>query len=161
MPAARAFDGHAGFLEDPQHGQVFCQCSCMHFPDVRRVEDLAPAFETARAQQADALIVSNDTVTQAHRVLIVELAGSLRLPAIYPSREFVDTGGLIMYGVNYPDLYRRAAIYVDKILKGAKPGDLPIEQPTKFEMVINLKTAKSLGLAIPPMVEAQADEIIE
>ena len=75
--------------------------------DVRRVEDLAPAFETARAQQADALIVSNDTETQAHRVLIVELAGSLRLPAIYPSREFVDAGGLIMYGVNYPDLYRR------------------------------------------------------
>ena len=129
--------------------------------DVRRVEDLAPAFETARAQQADALIVSNDTVTQAHRVLIVELAGSLRLPAIYPSREFVDAGGLIMYGVNYPDLYRRAAIYVDKILKGAKPGDLPIEQPTKFEMVINLKTAKALGLAVPPMVEAQADDIIE
>jgi putative ABC transport system substrate-binding protein len=88
-------------------------------------------------------------------------AAKHRLPAIYPSREFVDAGGLITYGVNYPDLYRRAATFVDKILKGAKPSDLPVEQPTKFEMVVNLKTAKTLGLALPPAILLRADEVIE
>jgi putative tryptophan/tyrosine transport system substrate-binding protein len=129
--------------------------------DVRRREDLLPALELARAEHADALIVSTDTVTQANRELIAELAAKHLLPAIYPSREFVDAGGLIMYGVDYPDLYRRAAIYVDKILKGAKPADLPVEQPTKFEMVINLRVAKALGITVPPIVLAQADEVIE
>ena len=129
--------------------------------DVRRVEHLAHAFETARAEQADVMIVSADTVTQAHRDLIAKLAASHRLPAIYHSREFIDAGGLMMYGVSYPDLYRRAAIYVAKILKGANPGDLAIEQPTKFEMVINLKTAKALSLTIPLILEAQADELVE
>jgi len=91
----------------------------------------------------------------------VELAAEKRLPAVYTSREFVDTGGLMSYGANSADLHRRAATYVDKILKGAKPGDLPVEQPTKFELVINLKTAKDLGLILPPSLLARADELIQ
>ena len=93
--------------------------------------------------------------------MIVELAARYRVPTMYASREFVDAGGLISYGVNYPDLYRRAAIYVDKILKGAKPADLPVEQPTRFEFVVNLKAAKALGLTIPVSFQLRADELIE
>jgi putative ABC transport system substrate-binding protein len=102
-----------------------------------------------------------DAITLANRQRIVDLAMKYRLPAIYSSREFVDVGGLISYGVSYPDLYRRAATYVDKILKGTKPADLPVEQPTKLELVINLKTAKALGLELPATVLARADEVIE
>jgi putative ABC transport system substrate-binding protein len=102
-----------------------------------------------------------DAITLANRQRIVDLAMKYRLPAIYSSREFVDVGGLISYGVSYPDLYRRAATYVDKILKGTKPADLPVEQPTKLELVINLKTAKTLGLDVPPTLLARADEVIE
>jgi putative ABC transport system substrate-binding protein len=97
----------------------------------------------------------------SERRRLVDLAAQNRLPAVYAWREFVDAGGLMAYGPNLSDLYRRAATYADKILKGAKPGDLPVEQPTKFELVINLKTAKALGLTIPPAVLARADEIIQ
>ena len=129
--------------------------------DVRKPEDLGRAFETAIRQRADALVVGMNVLTQANRRPIADLATKHRLPAIYASREFVDAGGLVVLGVSYPDLYRRAATYVDKILKGTKPADLPIEQPTKFELVINLKAAKAIGLDVPPTLLARADEVIE
>ena len=106
-------------------------------------------------------MVELDAVTEAHREMIVELAAKYRMPVMYAAREFVDVGGLISYGVDYPDLYRRAAIYVDKIFKGAKPADLPVEQPTRFEFVVNLKTARALGITVPPFILARADEVIE
>jgi ABC-type uncharacterized transport system substrate-binding protein len=112
-------------------------------------------------QHANALVVGIDTLTQANQQLIIDLAIKHRLPAIYASREFVDAGGLVSYGVNYPDLYRRSATMVDKIFRGAKPADLPVEQPTKFEMVINQKTAKAIGLPIPQGILLRADEVIE
>ncbi len=126
--------------------------------DVRKAEDLRPAFETAR-QHADALVVGLETLTLANAPLIVELAAKYRLPAMYASTEFV--GGLASYGVNYPDHYRRAATFADKIFKGAKPADLPVEQPTKLELVVNVKTARALGLAIPRTVMLQADQVVE
>src|SRR4029453_11459070 len=101
------------------------------------------------------------TLTQSNLIRIVDLSAKHRLPSIFASREFVDAGGLMAYGPNFTDLYRRAATYVDKILKGAKPADLPIEQPTKFELVINLKTAKRLGLTIPQSGLLRADEVIQ
>jgi putative tryptophan/tyrosine transport system substrate-binding protein len=129
--------------------------------DVRKPEDIASAFVTAAARRADALLMSIDAVTQANQRTFLELAAKHRLPAIYPTREFVENGGLMAYGVSYPDLYRRAATYIDKILKGSNPAALPIEQPTKFELVINLKTAKELGLTVSPTLLARADEVIE
>jgi putative ABC transport system substrate-binding protein len=100
---------------------------------------------------ADAVVVVNQPLQYAHRARIAELAAKHRLPAMYKSRDYPDVGGLISYGVHFPDLFRRAAGYVDKVLKGANPADLPIEQPTKFDLVVNLKTAKALGLTIPPV----------
>ena len=129
--------------------------------DVRKLEDVERAFATAVARRTQALVVGNDTVIHVNRRHVVELAASHRLPAMYLSRELVDAGGLMTYGVSYPDLYRRAAIFVDKIFKGAKPSDLPIEQPTKFELVVNLKTAKALGVAISESFLLRADEVIE
>ena len=129
--------------------------------DIRKVEDIAPAFADATSQHADALIVSVDALTQKNRSFIAQLAAGRGLPAIYVSKEYIDAGGLIAYGPSYPDLYRRAAIYVDKILRGASPSSLPVEQPTKFELIINLKTAKALGLEVPPTLLARADEVIE
>jgi putative tryptophan/tyrosine transport system substrate-binding protein len=129
--------------------------------DVRKPEDLGPAFDAAIRQRTDGLIVGQDGLLQANRNLIVELAAKHRLPAIYRSMEFIEAGGLMAYGPNYPDLYRRAASYVDKILKGAKPGDLPIEQPTKFELIINLKAGKALALTIPQPLLLRADEVIQ
>ena len=129
--------------------------------DVRTLEDLGRAFDAGVRQHVGAVVVGIDDLTQMYRRVIVDLAAKHRKPAMYASREFADAGGLISYGVNYPDLYRRAAAFVDRIFKGARPGDLPIEQPTKFELVINLKTAKALGLTIPPSVLARADQVIE
>jgi putative ABC transport system substrate-binding protein len=127
--------------------------------DVRNPEDLAPAFDAAVRQRADGIVVSVDTLTQANRRHIVELAARHRLPAIYATSEF--DGGLAAYGVNYADAYRHAASFVDRIIKGAKPADLPMEQPTTLQLVLNLKTAKALGLTIPPSLVLQADRVIE
>ena len=129
--------------------------------DVRKREDFEPAFDAAVRLGVDACMVTLDSLLQANRKLIIELMAKHRLPAIYQAREFIDAGGLMVYGPSYPDLYRRAASYADKILKGANPGDLPIEQPTKFELVINLKTAKALGLKIPQSMLLRADELIQ
>ena len=127
--------------------------------DVRKAEDLGRAFDGAITRRVDALVVGLDTLTQANQRLIVDLAAKHRLPAIYASMEFV--GGLVAYGVNYPDMYRRAAGFAVKIFKGAKAADLPVEQPTKFELIINLKTARALGLTIPQSVLLRADELIQ
>ena len=129
--------------------------------DVRNEEDLRRAFQVAVQHHVDALLIGIDAVTQAHQRTIVELAARNRLPAVHPSRDFVEIGGLMAYAVNYPDLYFRAASLVDKVFRGAKPAELPVEQPTKFELVINLKTAKALGLTVPPALLARADEVIE
>jgi putative ABC transport system substrate-binding protein len=129
--------------------------------EARRVDDIDRAFATVRAKHAMALLLIADGLLGSNRKRIVELTAKDRLPAIYWRREFVEDGGLMSYGASVVDLYRRAAAYVDKLLKGAKPADLPVEQPTKFELVINLKSAKALGLTIPPAVLARADEIIQ
>jgi putative ABC transport system substrate-binding protein len=129
--------------------------------DVRSQGDLGRAFELAVRQHVDALVIGADGLTQLHQQTIVDLVARNRLPAAYPAREFVEAGGLIAYAVNYPDLYFRVASFVDKIFKGAKPGELPVEQPTKFELIINLKTAKALGLTIPPSLLQRADQVIE
>jgi putative ABC transport system substrate-binding protein len=129
--------------------------------DVRSQGDLGRAFERAVRKHIDALLIGADGLTQMHQQALVGLVARNRLPAAYPAREFVEAGGLIAYAVNYPDLYFRFASFVDKIFKGAKPGELPVEQPTKFELVINLKTAKALGLTIPQTVLLRADEVIQ
>jgi putative ABC transport system substrate-binding protein len=129
--------------------------------DVKTLSDLQRAFDSAVRDRADALYVMGDVFTFVHRARIVALAAKNRLPAIYTSRRAVQAGGLMSYGPVLRDLFRRAATYVDKILKGARPGDLPVEQPTKFELTINLKTAKALGLTIPPSLLGRADEVIQ
>ena len=128
--------------------------------DVRKREDIEQAFG-ALDRSSDAVIVGLEALTQAHRALIADLAVRSRLPAIYGGREFIEAGGLIFYGPSFPDIYRRAATYVDKILKGAKPADLPVEQPTKFEMMINLKAARAIGLEVPLFLQQTADEVID
>jgi putative ABC transport system substrate-binding protein len=129
--------------------------------DVRGPDDFDTAFEAARGLHPDALITVEDPLTLVHRTPIAEFTAREQLPSLHGIREFVAAGGLMSYGASLLDLFRRAASYVDKILRGAKPSDLPIQQPIKFEMVINLKTAKALRLTIPPTVLARADEVIE
>jgi putative ABC transport system substrate-binding protein len=128
--------------------------------EIRRAEDIAPGFETLKGR-ADALYVCNDPLVTTNRVRINALALGARLPTIHGVRAYVEAGGLMSYGANFPELFRRAGDYVDKILRGAKPADLPVEQPTKFDLVINLKSAKALGLTVPPTLLARADEVIE
>jgi putative tryptophan/tyrosine transport system substrate-binding protein len=142
QPAARTFGLEVAILE------------------VRRVEDIASAFDALKGR-ADALYVCADPLMYTNRIRINTLALSERLPTMHGLREYVEAGGLMSYGANIADHFRRNAEYVDKILRGAKPGDLPIEQPTKFDLVINLTTAKALGLEIPPTLLARADEVIE
>jgi len=127
--------------------------------EIRRAEDIEPAFKALR--DAHALFVVGDALTYTHRAQVIALVQEARLPTTYPVREFVVAGGLMSYGPNYSDLFRRAADYVDKILRGAKPGDIPIEQPTKFDLFINLATAKAIGLSIPESFLVRADEVIE
>ena len=132
----------------------------LQYLDVLDPKDIETAFRAASKGRADAVLVLTSPVFISHRTQVVELAVKSRLPVIYISTVFVEDGGLMSYGVSQTDLARRAATYVDKILKGAKPADLPVEQPTKFELMINLKAAKQIGLTIPPNVLARADKVI-
>jgi len=129
--------------------------------DARTISDLERSFDSATAWGADALVVGSDTIVQANQDLVVRLAASHQLPSMYTFRDFVDAGGLVSYGVSLPNLYRRAADYVDKILKGAKPAELPVEPQTKFETIINLRTAKALGLTVPSAFLSAADEVVQ
>jgi putative tryptophan/tyrosine transport system substrate-binding protein len=129
--------------------------------DVRGPKDIETGFQAAIKGRADAVLMLGGPVATAQRVQIVEIAAKNRLPAIYPQSDYMDVGGLMFYGPSISDLFRRAATYVDKILKGAKPADLPVEQPTTFEFIINLKAAKQIGLTIPPNVLVRADKVIK
>ena len=128
--------------------------------EIRRAEDIAPAFEALKGR-AETIYVVSDPLTNTYRNRINSLALSARLPTMYGFREHVEAGGLMSYGPNRPDLYRRAADFVDKILRGAKPADIPVEQPTRFDLTINLTTARALGLKIPQSILLRADEVIE
>ena len=129
--------------------------------DTRTVADIERSFDAAASQHADAVVVGSDTIMQANQKLVIALAAAHRLPAIYTFRDYVDAGGLVSYGVSLPDLYRRAAASVDKILKGARPLELPVEQATGSELVVNAGAAKALGLAIPATFLSRADAVIE
>jgi putative ABC transport system substrate-binding protein len=132
----------------------------VHSMEVRNVNDFENAFKEAIKARSGALAVTATPLLGVHRKRIADLAVSARLPSLFTTNESVDVGGLMSYGPNTTELYRRAAVYVDKILQGAKPADLPVEQPKKFELVINLKTAKQIGLTIPPNLLARADQVI-
>jgi putative tryptophan/tyrosine transport system substrate-binding protein len=129
--------------------------------EAREPGDFGKTFEGIVNERAEALMVLADPMFISHRRRIVELASTYRLPSIFGERGSVQAGGLMFYGASLPDMYRRAATYVDKILKGAKPTDLPVEQPTTFELVINLKSARALGLELPWFLQQRADEVIE
>ena len=133
----------------------------VQYLDVLDVKDIETAFRAGTKGHAEAILVLQSPGLFSQRTQVADLAVKNRLPAIYPQTEYTEAGGLMYYGANTPDLFRRAAVYVDKILKGAKPADLPVEQPTKFEFVINLKAAKQIGLTIPPNVLARADRVIK
>jgi putative ABC transport system substrate-binding protein len=150
----------------PYHLQVTEEAAHLLAVQLRPIEIATPdriaaGFEAAAASGAEGLVILPSGIFWNERARVVAAAAASRLPAIYENRDFAEAGGLLSYGPNVADNFRRAAWYVDQILKGAKPGDLPIEQPTKFELVVNLKTAKTLGLTIPPTILARADEVIE
>jgi putative ABC transport system substrate-binding protein len=154
--------GNPGAVLDMREAQatarmVGLECATL---EIRRVEDIGHAFEALK-DRADALYIADDALLLGIRVRINTLALAMRLPTVHGVREYVEAGGLMSYGASIPDGFRRAAEYVDKILRGAKPGELPVEQPTKFDLVINLTTAKALGLTVPPSLLARADEVIE
>jgi len=132
----------------------------LRYLDVLDAKNIEAAFQTVAKGRADGLLVLGNPILNTHRKQIADLALKYRLPATYARPEFIEAGGLVYYGTSYNDLFRRAATFVDKILKGAKPGDLPIEQPTKFDLIVNLKAAKQIGLTIPPKVLARADRVI-
>jgi putative ABC transport system substrate-binding protein len=151
--------GNAQTLRETELAAGALGVKLQHF-DVLSPKDMEAAFRRAVKERADAVLALGNTVLNAHRTQVAELAVKSRLPAMYYAAEFVEAGGLMFYGVDFADLYRRAATYVDKILKGRTPADLPVEQPIKFEFIINLKTAKQTGLTIPPNVLARADRVI-
>jgi putative tryptophan/tyrosine transport system substrate-binding protein len=132
----------------------------LSYLDVQDAKDIEPVIRTAAKGHADALMVLGNPIFNLQRQQVIDLVVKHRLPATYTQPEYVEAGGLMTYGTNYPELFRRAATYVDKILKGAKPADLPVEQPKKFEFIVNLKAAKQIGLTIPPNVLARADKVI-
>ena len=133
----------------------------VHYSNTQKLEDLQVAFRSARGERAEAMLVLNSPLAATLRKQIAELAVTSRLPVMHQVPEFVDDGGLVAYGVSVPDLWRRAATYVDKILRGARPADLPVEQPTRVELIFNLKAARQIGLTIPPGVLARADRVIK
>jgi putative ABC transport system substrate-binding protein len=133
----------------------------LRYLDILDPKDIGPVFQSAAKGRADALLVLGNPILNAQRKQVIDLAVKHRLPATYGRPEYVEAGGLMYYGTNYNDLFRRAAYYVDKIFKGARPGDLPIEQPTKFELVINLNAAKQIGVTIPQAVLYKADRVIK
>jgi putative ABC transport system substrate-binding protein len=151
--------GNAQSLKDMEHAARSSKVQLEAF-DVRNRADIESGFIAAIKARADAILVLGGPVTTSQRKSITELVAKNHIPAIYRQTDYMDAGGLLFYGPSVNDLFRRAAIYVNKILQGAKPADLPVEQPTKFELVINLKTAKQIGLTIPPNVLARADGII-
>jgi ABC-type uncharacterized transport system substrate-binding protein len=152
--------GAIGSWEETQAAALALRLRLLSLP-VRGPDDLEAAFTTAVKGGAEALVVIQDTLTNVHRTRIAQLAARSRLPAVYGSTPFVEVGGLMSYGSSITGNYRRAAYYVDKILKGTKPADLPVERPMKFEFFINLKTAKQIGVTIPPNVLARADRVIK
>jgi putative tryptophan/tyrosine transport system substrate-binding protein len=133
----------------------------LQFLDIQGPRDIENAFRDARKGRADAVLVLASPILESHRIEVTDLAAKNRLPAMYHATEFVEAGGLMTYGVSLTDLFRRSATYVDKILKGAKPADLPVEQPKKFDFIVNLKAAKQIGLTVPPNVLYRADKIIK
>ena len=151
--------GNAQSFKDMRHAATLSKVQ-LESLDVRTEGDIVSGFNAANKARADAIIVLGGPVTTSQRKSITELAAKNRIPAIYPQTDYMDAGGLLFYGPSVNDLFRRAAIYVDKILQGARAADLPVEQPTKFELIINLKTAKQIGVTIPPNVLARADRVI-